>query len=63
MMADCTMKVFLFSNEKLEKHRHLKPLASHLDGVFICTFNHYCLFTQRSLQVLLLFFIYVYTNI
>ena len=35
------VSVFLFSNEKLVKHRHLKPVVSHLGAVFTCTLNHF----------------------
>ena len=46
MMTDCTIKdspyvcrdrfhVFLFGSEQLVKHKHLKPVASHLDAFFL----------------------------
>ena len=64
-MADCTIKdstyvlhdrprVFLFSNEKLEKDKHLKLVVSHLNTDFTYTLNHYCLFIKDNMQILLL---------
>ena len=52
VMVDCTIKdnsyvwhnqlhVSLFSSEKLEKHKHLKLVVSHLSTVFTYTSNHY----------------------
>ena len=41
------LRVFLFSNKKLVRYKHLKTVASHLGVVFTCTLNHYYLFIQN----------------
>lgn len=41
------LRVFLFSNKKLVRHKHLKTVPSHLSVVFTCILNHYYLFIQN----------------
>ena len=48
LKCDTAGFTFLFSSEKREKLKHLKPVAIHLGAVFTCTPNHYCLFIKKK---------------
>ena len=62
LKCDTAGFTFLFSSEKREKLKHLKPVAIHLGAVFTCTPNHYCLFIKKknTLQTLLLCFTFIH---
>ena len=61
LKCDTAGFTFLFSSEKREKLKHLKPVAIHLGAVFTCTSNHYCLFIKKNtLQTLWLCFTFIH---